>query len=82
VSAPFTVCNGIRQGSILSPFLFHVYMDDLSKLLNSCGTGCMVGKAIINQLMCPYSAGLQLLKVCSQYGSDCDKNYNAKKGKI
>ncbi len=44
VSAPFSVENGVRQGSILSSFLFNVYMDDLSKLLN----GCIVGNTIIN----------------------------------
>ena len=29
----FTISNGVRQGRILSPKLFSVYMDDLSKLL-------------------------------------------------
>ncbi len=30
VFAPFTVSNGVRQGGILSLYLFNVYMDDLS----------------------------------------------------
>ena len=29
VSAPFCVSNGVRQGGILSPILFNVYMDEL-----------------------------------------------------
>ena len=47
ISAPFHISNGMRQGSILSPFLFNVYMDDLSMLLNDCRTGCRVGNSII-----------------------------------
>ena len=38
VSFKFTVSNGVRQGGILSPFLFNVYMDDLSVNLKKCLT--------------------------------------------
>ena len=38
VSSKFTVFNGVRQGGILSPFLFNVYMDDLSVNLKKCPT--------------------------------------------
>ena len=51
VSAPFYVGNGVRQGGILSPILFNVYMDDLSKCLNGSNTGCLVGDSIVNHLM-------------------------------
>ena len=51
ISSPFRVSNGVRQGGILSPYLFNVYMDDLSRLLNCCNTGCMSGDTIINHLM-------------------------------
>ena len=33
LSGFFTVCNGVKQGGILSPHLFNVYMDDLSVIL-------------------------------------------------
>ena len=29
-SSPFTVTNGVRQGGVLSPYLFAVYLDELS----------------------------------------------------
>ena len=32
-SAAFSVGNGVRQGGVLSPYLFNVYMDGLSQLL-------------------------------------------------
>ena len=39
LSPGFNVSNGVRQGGILSPYLFNVYMDDLSIALNGCHTG-------------------------------------------
>ena len=51
VSSKFTVSNGVRQGGILSPFLFNIYMDDLSVNLKKCPTGCIAGGTIVNNLM-------------------------------
>ncbi len=85
MSDPFHVTNGIRQGSILSPILFNVYMDELPNRLNGCKTGCLIGEQLINHLMyaddlvifCPYSTGLQqMLKICSEYGVEFDVKFN------
>ena len=42
-SARFPILNGTRQGSVLSPALFSVYMDDLLLELRALGVGCYVG---------------------------------------
>ena len=38
-SASFKTSNGVRQGSVLSPALFIVYVDDLSNGLEQSGVG-------------------------------------------
>ncbi len=88
MSDPFKVSNGVCQGGILSPYLFNVYMDDLSNELNACKIGYVSGNIIINHLMyaddlvllCPYSKGLAtLLKICARYGIENNILYNSKK---
>ena len=36
----FKIQKGTRQGSVLSPTLFSVYMDDLLSCLRKSGVGC------------------------------------------
>ena len=83
-STYFKVSNGFRQGSILSPYLFNIYIDDLSVDLNACRVGCCVGNAIINHLMyaddlvimAPSVAGLsKLLIICELFGASHDMIY-------
>ena len=90
MSSSFYVSNGVRQGGDLSPFLFSVYINDLSRLLNNLRAGCYVGNSCINHifladdicLMSPSLAGLQdLIDVCSAYAKvndivfNCNKSY-------
>ena len=51
MSNSFNVSNGVRQGSVLSPYLFAVYMDDLSSELNKVNAGCIVGNLKLNHIM-------------------------------
>ena len=40
MSTKFTASNGVKQGAILSPILFSVYMDELFERLEKSGVGC------------------------------------------
>lgn len=91
ISEPFLVTNGVRQGGILSPMLFNLYMDNLTQRLKNCKTGCMVGERLLNHLlyaddlvvMSPCSSGLQqLLRVCSDYGEQYDLKFNINKSVV
>ena len=42
-STEFKIRNGTRQGSVLSPMIFSLYMDDLLKQLRKLGLGCHLG---------------------------------------
>ena len=47
-SSFFTISNGVRQGGMLSPVLFAIYMDDVSVLLYQSGIGCHIEGLCIN----------------------------------
>ena len=87
-STSFCVSNGVKQGGIISPVLFNVYMDDLSCELNRSNIGGRIGGEIVNHLsyaddlclICLSSAGMQkLLNVCSKYTTKHSLSYNASK---
>ncbi len=44
VSEYFNVSNGVRQGSVMSPYLFRIYIDELIENLEQNGKGFWVGK--------------------------------------
>ena len=77
--------NGVRQGGILSPTLFNVYMDELSRNLTHLRVGCNIDNVCVNHLfyaddtvlLAPSPAALQkLINVCVTYGRNNDIIYN------
>ena len=68
----FQISNGTRQGSVLSPALWSVYLDDLIKQLRSLKLGVHVGGVWLGAIA--YADDLLLLvlaemvKVCEVYG--------------
>ena len=89
-SSGFTISNGVRQGGVLSPYLFSVYFDQLSESLNAVRSGCYVGKICINHiffadditLFSPSLTGLQeLVDVCYDYARSHDIEFNCNKSR-
>lgn len=46
----FVVSNGVKQGGVISPSLFCIYMDDLLVRLSQCGVGCFIGFNFVGAL--------------------------------
>ena len=87
-SETFGVSNGVRQGGILSPKLFNIYIDTLSSELSQKQIGCCLGNMMFNHLiyaddmllLCPSAKGLQtLIDICIKYANGHDIIFNSSK---
>ena len=76
-SGSFKISNGTRQGSVLSPALWSVYIDDLIKKLRSLKLGVHVGGVWMGAtayaddllLLAPVRNVLaEMVRVCEEYG--------------
>ena len=86
----FSVTAGVRQGGILSPDFYNLYVDELINILRKSGVGCHISHVFAAAIfyaddMCvlaPSLRGLQkLLNICSSYCTEWDISLNAKKSK-
>ena len=88
MSVPFSVQNGVRQGSNLSPMLFSVYIDELLHVIQQSKTGCHIGQTAVNiiayaddlVILSPTRTGLQrLVHMCESFALKQDIVFNVKK---
>ena len=89
-SDKFPTSCGVRQGSLLSPYLFNVYMDELSEKLQQIKVGCYLNAMILNHifyaddivLFAPSVNGLQqLVNICTKFMSERFLSLNVNKTK-
>ncbi len=80
MSQKFTVCNGVKQGMVLSPIIFAVYIDGLFGRLKESGIRCHMGNSYVGgmgyaegiKFLCPSLKCMQKIDMCVDY----DDGYN------
>ena len=87
-SVMFKLNCGIRQGGVLSPYMFAIYIDEIVHSIESLSTGCYLGSVCFSiilyaddmLLLAPSINALQkLLTVCETELRKLDLSINAKK---
>ena len=88
LSKQVDVSNGVKQGGILSPILFIVYMDVLLTRLKNSGIGCHIGNTFCGaigyaddvSLLCPSLSSLRmLLNITDLFGREFNVDVNPNK---
>ena len=87
-SDTFPVSRGVRQGGVISPILFALYIDDLLYELEQSGVGCFWDDLFVGALtyandltlLAPSPAALRrLLYICEQFGATNMLRFNPDK---
>ena len=88
ISTNFSVSNGVRQGGVLSPILFNVYIDELLLRLKQHDVGCHIGNRFVGGLcnaddltiLSPSVRGLQkMVGICEEFANDYSVTFNSGK---
>ena len=91
ISQSFECTNGIKQGGVLSPILFCVYMDELLCRLERNGVGCFIGKEFMGafsyaddlSLLAPSVSALRkMLCVCEEFAGEYNVIFNGSKSAL
>ena len=90
-SKSFSLNNGVKQGGVLSPILFSIYIDSLLQKLKDSGLGYHVGRTFAGAfgyandlaLISPSLSGLrQMIKICEQYAMEYSIVFNPVKSNL
>ena len=87
-TSSFSMKNGTRQGSVLSPYLFSIYMRGITDVIVHSGVGCHIGGMSVCFLLYAddlvilaptWFAQQKLLNLCNDLVVDLDMKFNAAK---
>ena len=90
-SASFSISNGVKQGGVISPLLFSLYIDELFLLLKQSGLGSHVrltyagafGYADDTALVTPSLSSLkQMISICEEFAKCYSIVFNLSKTKL
>lgn len=90
LSYPVKLTAGVRQGSVLSPTFFNLYVNDLLNILAHSNIGCFYNRVCLNSFM--YADDIMLLAItvtdlqklvslCANFLEDVDLSVNSSKTK-
>ena len=91
VSEEFDIPSGTKQGGIISPNLFSLYINDIATMLRKLGVGCHFINIFVAcilfaddmALLAPSRGALQkMIDLCSEFCRKFCLSFNVKKSKV